>query len=68
MNTKNKMTFVEDIPVVQEFIDVFPESILGLPLKHDIDFTIELILGAASISRAPYRMSVPELTEPKMQL
>lgn len=31
-------------------------------------FTIELVPGAAPISRAPYKMSVPELTELKMQL
>eukprot|EP00253_Pinus_taeda_P026609 PITA_26609 len=49
-------------------IDVFPEEIPGLPPRRNIDFTIELVPGAAPVSRAPYRMSVPELTELKMQL
>eukprot|EP00253_Pinus_taeda_P032829 PITA_32829 len=49
-------------------IDVFPEEIPGLPPRRNIDFTIELVPGATPISRAPYRMSVPELTELKMQL
>eukprot|EP00253_Pinus_taeda_P025982 PITA_25982 len=47
---------------------VFPEEIHGLPPKRNIDFTIELVPGAAPVSRAPYRMSVPKLTELKMQL
>eukprot|EP00253_Pinus_taeda_P021056 PITA_21056 len=48
--------------------DVFPEEIPRLPPKRDIDFTIELVPAAAPVSRAPYRMSIPELTELKMQL
>eukprot|EP00253_Pinus_taeda_P015939 PITA_15939 len=51
-----------------EFTDVFPEEIPGLPPRRNIDFTIELIPGVAPVSRAPYRMSTPELTELKMQL
>jgi len=65
-NTKNKRTSLENIPVIQEFVDVFPESIPGLPPKRDIDFTIKLNPGATPISSAPYRMSIPELTELKM--
>jgi hypothetical protein len=47
---------------------VFPEEIPGLPLRRDIDFSIELALGAVSVSRTPYRMSMPELVELKLQL
>ena len=49
-------------------IDVFPEEILGLPPRRDIDFTIELVAGAVSASKAPYRMNTPELVELKLQL
>eukprot|EP00253_Pinus_taeda_P036316 PITA_36316 len=49
-------------------IDVFPKEIPGLPPKRNIDFTIELVPGTPPVSRAPYRMSVPKLTELKMQL
>jgi len=62
------MTSLENISFIQEFADVFLESILGLPPKHDIDFTIELILRAVLVSRAPYQMSIPELTELKIHL
>eukprot|EP00253_Pinus_taeda_P029666 PITA_29666 len=64
----DKAATVKDIHVVQEFADVFPEEIPRLPPRRDLDFTIELIPGATPVSRAPYRMSVPELTELKMQL
>eukprot|EP00253_Pinus_taeda_P014041 PITA_14041 len=66
--SKDKTAILNNILVIQEFTDVFPEEIPGLPPRRNIDFTIELIPGAAPVSRAPYRMSVPELTELKMQL
>ena len=47
---------------------MFPKEILGLLPKRDIDFTIELVPGVAPVSRAPYRMTMPELMELKMQL
>eukprot|EP00253_Pinus_taeda_P019879 PITA_19879 len=67
-NSKDKTASLNNIPVIQEFADVFPEEIPGLSPRRNIDFTIELVPGAAPVSRAPYRMSVPELTELKMQL
>eukprot|EP00253_Pinus_taeda_P007271 PITA_07271 len=67
-NSKDKTASLNNIPIIQEFADVFPEEIPGLPPRRDIDFTIELVPGAAPVSRAPYRMSIPELTELKMQL
>ena len=56
-----------NIPVVQDFKDVFPDEVPGSPLRRDIDFTIELMPGESPVSMAPYRMSVPELTELNMQ-
>ena len=47
---------------------MFPDEIPGLPPKRDIDFTIELVSGVASVSKIPYRMSTPEMLELKMQL
>eukprot|EP00253_Pinus_taeda_P022388 PITA_22388 len=67
-SSKDKESTLEGIPVVHEFVDVFPEEIPRLPHKRNLNFTIELVLGVAPLSRAPYWMSVPELTELKMQL
>ena len=47
---------------------MFPNEIPRLPPKRDIDFTIELVPGAAPVSKTPYRMSTPEILELKMQL
>ena len=52
-NSKEKTPMMENILVVQNFMDIFPEDVPGLP-SRDIDFTIELMLGASPISRAPY--------------
>lgn len=65
-DSKEKTTTLDGIPVIREFTDVFLEEIPGLQPKRNIDFSIELVLGAAPVSRAPYRMSVPELMELKM--
>jgi hypothetical protein len=57
-----------DDPILCKFQDVFPEEITGLPPRRDIDFTIDLVPGSTPVSKAPYRMSILELTELKMQL
>jgi hypothetical protein len=41
---------IEDIPVVYEFLDVFLNDLPRLPLDHEVEFKIELILGMAPIS------------------
>ena len=59
---------LEDISVVREFPDVFPDDLPGLPPDREIDFRIELAPGKELISRAPYRMALAELKELKMQM
>ena len=65
---RNETPILEDFHVLQEFVNFFPDEILGLPPKRDIDFTIELVPGAALVSKTPYMMSTPEMLELKMQL
>ena len=60
IDSKEKSPMMENISVVQDFMDYFQENIIGLPQRWDIDFTIELMPGASLVSRAPYRMSVLE--------
>ncbi|XP_074327269.1 uncharacterized protein LOC141665187 [Apium graveolens] len=59
---------IEDYPVVREFEDVFPDELPGLPPYREVGFTIELVLGAELISKAPYRMTPLELQKLKEQL
>jgi hypothetical protein len=64
---KDKVSNLEDHAILEEFEDVFKE-VPGLPPKRDIDFSINLVPGAAPVSKTPYRMSTPELRELQMQL
>jgi hypothetical protein len=59
---------LEDIHVVQEFSDVFPKDLLGMPPDRAIEFKVELQLGTAPITKSPYKMSLVELVELKIQL
>jgi hypothetical protein len=59
---------IQDIPVVCEFPDVFPEDLPGLPPERDVEFVIELKPGTAPVSRRSYRMPPNELAELKKQL
>jgi hypothetical protein len=59
---------IEEIPVVFEFLDVFPEELTELPPDRDVEFVIELMPGAGPVAKSPYRMSSDELDELKKQL
>ncbi|KAK1649703.1 hypothetical protein QYE76_067508 [Lolium multiflorum] len=59
---------LEDIPIVNEFQDVFPKELPGMPPDREIEFTIDLIPGTAPIAKAPYKMGPKELKELKEQL
>nr|ABC94893.1 polyprotein [Oryza australiensis] len=56
------------MPVVQEYPDVFPEELPGMPPDRDIEFIIDLMPGTAPISKRPYRMPANELEELKKQI
>ena len=59
---------LEDIPVIKEFSDVFPDELQGLPPEREVDLSIQVIHRMTPISRAPYRMAPTELKELKTQL
>ncbi|KAJ4973179.1 hypothetical protein NE237_006353 [Protea cynaroides] len=59
---------MEDIDVVREFPDVFPEELPCLPSDRATEFVIDLMPGLAPVSKAPYRMAPTELKELKTQL
>jgi hypothetical protein len=59
---------LEDIRVVQDYPDVFPEELPGMPPDRDIEFLKELLPGTPPISKRPYRMPMNELVELKKQI
>ena len=56
-----KADLIEDIRVVCEYLNVFPNDFPGMPPECDIEFIIDLLPGTAPIAKRPYRMSVGEL-------
>ena len=58
----------EEVPVVCEYPDVFPEELPGMPPDRDIEFVIDLLLGTRPIAKRPYRMATDELKKLKEQL
>ncbi|GKC07301.1 putative reverse transcriptase domain-containing protein [Tanacetum coccineum] len=54
---KSEKKRLEDVPIVQDFPEVFPEDLLGLPPTRQVEFQIDLVLGAAPVARAPYRLA-----------
>jgi hypothetical protein len=59
---------LEDIRVVCEYPDVFPEELPGMPPDRDVEFVIDLLPGTAPISKRPYRMSSTQMIELKKQI
>ena len=68
IDTRKTEAKLENILVVNEFQDVFPVELPGLPPDRDVEFTIKLLPGTDPISVAPYRMALTELRELKTQL
>ncbi|GJX56777.1 putative reverse transcriptase domain-containing protein [Tanacetum coccineum] len=59
---------IKDVPIVQDFPEVFPEDLSGLPPARPVEFQIDLIPGAAPVARAPYRLAPSEMKELSEQL
>ncbi|GJS32784.1 putative reverse transcriptase domain-containing protein [Tanacetum coccineum] len=68
MEKKSDEKRLEDIPVVREFLEVFPKDLPGLPPVRQVEFQIDLIPGAAPVARAPYRLAPSEMQELSNQL
>ena len=58
----------EEVPVVKDYPDVFPEELAGMPPDRDITFLIEQLPGSGPISKRPYRMPAKDLEEIKTQI
>nr|GEV17438.1 hypothetical protein [Tanacetum cinerariifolium] len=65
---KTKEKRVEDVPIIQEFLKVFPEDMPGLPPARQVEFQIDSVPGAAPVARAPYQLAPAKLQELSAQL
>ncbi|GJS87611.1 putative reverse transcriptase domain-containing protein [Tanacetum coccineum] len=65
---KSKGKQLNNVPIVRDFPEVFPEDLPGLPLARPVEFQIDLIPGAVPVARAPYRLAPSEMKELSEQL
>nr|GEY74614.1 putative reverse transcriptase domain-containing protein [Tanacetum cinerariifolium] len=65
---KSKKKRLEDVPIVRDFPELFPEYLLGIPPTRQVEFQIDLIPGATPVARAPYRLTPSEMKELSDQL
>ncbi|GKE07003.1 hypothetical protein Tco_1399021, partial [Tanacetum coccineum] len=65
---KSEKKRLEDVPIVKDFPDVFPEDLPGLPQTRQVEFQIDLVPRAAPVARAPYRLAPSEMKELSEQL
>nr|GEW45829.1 hypothetical protein [Tanacetum cinerariifolium] len=66
--SKSKEKRIEDVPVIRDFLEVFPEEFPGLPTPRQVEFRIDLVAGAAPVARVPYRLAPSEMRELSVQL
>nr|GEV32961.1 putative reverse transcriptase domain-containing protein [Tanacetum cinerariifolium] len=64
---KSKEKRMEDMHVIRDFPEVFPEEFLGQPPPRQIEFRIDLVPGAAPVARAPYRLAPSGMRELSVQ-
>nr|GEV75349.1 hypothetical protein [Tanacetum cinerariifolium] len=59
---------LEDVPIVRDFPEVFPEDLPGITPARQVEFQIDLVPGAAPVARAPYQLAPSEMKELAYQL
>ncbi|GJZ15426.1 putative reverse transcriptase domain-containing protein [Tanacetum coccineum] len=65
---KSERKRLEDVPIVRDFPEVFPEDLSGLPPTRQVEFQIDLVPGAAPVAQTPYRLAPSEMKELSGQL
>ncbi|GJT39319.1 putative reverse transcriptase domain-containing protein [Tanacetum coccineum] len=65
---KSKEKRMEDIPVIHDFPEGFPEELPGLPPPRQVEFRIDLVPGAAPFAHTPYRLAPSKMKELSVQL
>jgi len=68
IDKEDNETKIENILIIREYPDVFPEDLPGLPPDREVEFSIDLLPGTSPLSKAPYRMAPAEMKKLKDQL
>ncbi|GJS62901.1 putative reverse transcriptase domain-containing protein [Tanacetum coccineum] len=59
---------LEDVPIVRDFLEVFPEDLPGLLPTRQVEFQIDLVPSVALVARSPYRLAPSKMQELSKQL
>ncbi|GJS16727.1 putative reverse transcriptase domain-containing protein, partial [Tanacetum coccineum] len=65
---KSEEKRLEDVSIVRDFLEVFPEDLPRLPLTRQVEFQTDLVLGVAPVARSSYRLAPSKLQELSTQL
>ncbi|GJZ88902.1 putative reverse transcriptase domain-containing protein [Tanacetum coccineum] len=65
---KSEEKRLEDVPIIREFLEVFPDDLPGLPPARQVEFQINLVPSAAPVARIPYQLAPAEMQELSTQL
>ncbi|GJZ22370.1 putative reverse transcriptase domain-containing protein [Tanacetum coccineum] len=65
---KSEEKRLENVPIIRDFLEVFLEDLPGLPPTRQVEFQIDLVLGAAPVARSPYRLTPSKMQELSTQL
>nr|GEW94688.1 hypothetical protein [Tanacetum cinerariifolium] len=65
---KSKEKRLEDVPIIRDFLKVFPDDLSRLAPSRQVEFRIDLVLGVAPVACAPYRLAPSEMRELSIQL
>ena len=68
MDSSSETPALESVPVIAEFLEVFPEDLPRVPPEREIDYGIDILPDTQTISVPPYRIAPGELKELKDQL
>nr|GEV04950.1 putative reverse transcriptase domain-containing protein [Tanacetum cinerariifolium] len=60
--------WLEDVPVIRDFPEVFPDDLPRFPPPRQVEFQIDFVPGATPVARAPYRLAPSEMKELARQL
>ncbi|GJR09792.1 putative reverse transcriptase domain-containing protein, partial [Tanacetum coccineum] len=64
---KSEEKRLEDVPIVRDFPEIFPEDLPGIPPTRQVEFQIDLVSGVAPVARAPYQLALSEMKEFKQE-
>ncbi|GJX24921.1 putative reverse transcriptase domain-containing protein [Tanacetum coccineum] len=68
LTNKSEGKRLEDVPIIREFLEVFPKDLPGIPPTRQVEFRIDWTPSTTQVAHAPYRLAPSEMKEFAEQL